>query len=260
MDIRQINQRGWDERVKEGDIWSLPVSTEELTRARAGEWRVLLTTSRPVPREWFGDLEGRDVLCLASAGGQQGPIFAAAGARVTVFDASPGQLRTDERVSEREGLGLRVEQGYMDDLSRFDDESFDLVFHPVSNLYCERVRPVWQEVARVLRPGGALLAGFMNPASYLFDPFEEDEGRVVLRFPLPYSDVSSLEPAELERVLEENHTVEFSHSLDDQLGGQLAAGLVLTDLYEDHDPARPVARFLKDMIATRAVKPRAPLQ
>ena len=125
----------------------------------------------------------------------------------------------------------------------------------MSNLYCEDVRPVWREVARVLRPGGALLAGFMNPASYLFDPFEEDEGRVVLRFPLPYSDVGSLEPEELERVIAENHTVEFSHSLDDLIGGQLAAGLVLTDLYEDLDPTRPVARYLKDMIATRAEKP-----
>jgi SAM-dependent methyltransferase len=255
MDIREVNQRGWDERVKEGDIWSLPVSTEQLARAREGDWSVLLTSTKPVPREWFGELAGKDLLCLASGGGQQAPIFAAAGARVTVFDASPGQLHTDRRVSEREGLGLRIEQGYMDDLSRFGDESFDLVFHPISNLYAERVLPVWQEVARVLRPGGALLAGFMSPASYLFDPFEEDEGRVVLRFKLPYSDVSSLEPHELERILSENHTVEFSHSLEEQLGGQLAAGLQLTALYEDKEPARPVAEYLPDMIATRAIKP-----
>ena len=255
MDIREVNQRGWDERVKEGDIWSLPVSTEQLARAREGDWSVLLTSTKPVPREWFGELEGRDVLCLASGGGQQAPIFAAAGARVTLFDASPGQLNTDRRVSEREGLGLRIEQGYMDDLSRFADESFDLVFHPISNLYAERVLPVWQEVARVLRPGGALLAGFMNPASFLFDPFEEDEGRVVLRFKLPYSDVDSLEPHELERALAQNHTLEFSHSLEEQLGGQLAAGLQLTALYEDKEPARPVAEYLPDMIATRAIKP-----
>ncbi len=215
---------------------------------------MLLTSSTSVPRDWFGELAGKRVLCLASAGGQQGPIFAAAGAQVTVFDASPGQLNTDRRISEREGLGIQVEEGFMDDLSRFEEESFDLVFHPVSNLYAEHIRPVWREVARVLQPGGALLAGFMNPASYLFDPFQEDEGRVVLRFKLPYSDVASLEPEELQRILAENHTVEFSHSLDDQIGGQLAAGLVLTAMYEDWEPKRPVAEYLPDMIATRAVK------
>lgn len=258
MNIKQINSDGWDARVNDGDIWSLPVTTEQIARAREGEWSVLLTSSTPVPRDWFGELAGKDVLALASAGGQQGPIFAAAGARVTVFDASPGQLNTDRRVSEREDLGLRIEQGYMDDLSRFADESYDLVFHPVSNLYAEDVRPVWREVHRVLRPGGALLAGFMNPASFLFDPFEEDEGRVVLRFKLPYTDVGSLEPKELERILAEHHTVEHSHSLDDQIGGQLAAGLMLTAMYEDKEPNRPVAEYLADMIATRAIKPLGP--
>ena len=34
------------------------------------------------------------------------------------------------------------------------DESFDVVFHPVSNVFAPRVRPVWQEAFRVLRPGG----------------------------------------------------------------------------------------------------------
>ena len=39
-----------------------------------------------MPADWFGDLAGAPVLCLASGGGQQGPLLAAAGARVTVFD------------------------------------------------------------------------------------------------------------------------------------------------------------------------------
>lgn len=259
MNIAKVNSAGWDERVKEGDRWSLPVSTGEIARARAGDWSVLLTSSRAVPLEWFGELDGLDVLCLASGGGQQGPIFAAAGARVTVFDASPGQLSVDRRVSDRENLDLRIEEGLMHDLSRFSSESFDLVFHPISNLYTEHIEPVWSEVARCLRPGGVLLAGFMNPASFLFDPFEEDQGRVTLRFKLPYSDIGSLEPAELARVLKENHTVEYSHSLDQQIGAQLKAGLVLTAMYEDRDYERPVAAYLADQLATRAVKLAQPL-
>lgn len=255
MNINEINREGWDERVREGDIWTLPVTREQIERARRGDWSVVLTNPTSVPREWFGELEGKRVLGLASGGGQQGPILAAAGASVTIFDASPAQLATDARVAEREGLDLVCVQGYMHDLSCFEDESFDLVFHPVSNCYAPDVRPVWREAYRVLRPGGALLAGFMNPACYIFDPLAEERGEVVVRFPLPYSDVGSLSPEELAQVRKEFHTVEYSHSLTDQIGGQLAAGFRLTGLYEDSERKRPVARYLPDMVATRAVKP-----
>jgi len=255
LDIHRLNTEGWDARVKEGDVWTLPVTTEQIARAREGDWSVLLTSPTPVPREWFGEVEGARILALASGGGQQAPILAAAGARVTLLDASPGQLATDRRVAEREGLDIRVEQGLMHDLSRFEDESFDLVFHPVSNCYAPEVRPVWREAFRVLRPGGGLLAGFMNPAAYVFDPIAEERGELVPRFSLPYSDARDLTPEELAQVREEFHTVEFSHTLGDQIGGQLEAGFHLVGLYEDHEPRRPVTRLMPDMIATRALKP-----
>ena len=56
-----------------------------------------------------------DVLCLASAGGQQAPIFAAAGAMVTSFDNSPVQLAKDELVADRDGLDIHLVQGDMAD-------------------------------------------------------------------------------------------------------------------------------------------------
>lgn len=255
MNINEINRAGWDERVAEEDVWTQPVSPEVIDRARAGDWSVLLTSTKSVPKEWFGDLEGQRVLALASGGGQQAPIFAAAGARVTVFDASPEQLVQDERVAKRESLELRIEQGYMHDLGRFDDQSFDLIFHPVSNCYAPEILPVWREAFRVLRPGGHLLAGFMAPASYIFDPLAEDRGEVLVRFPLPYSDAKSLPPDELESVRREYHTLEFSHSLEEQIGGQLQAGFYLAGMYEDREPKRPVAKYLPDMIATRSLRP-----
>ncbi len=104
-----------------------------------------------------------DILCLASGGGQQAPILAAAGANVTVFDNSPAQLRQDALVAQREGLPLRTVQGDMRDLSAFGDDSFDLIFHPVSNIFVPEVRPVWRECYRVVRPGGVLLMGTLNP-------------------------------------------------------------------------------------------------
>ena len=73
------------------------------------------------------------------------------------------------QVAEREGLAIRLELGDMRDLSRFGGETFDLVFHPVSNCFVDDVLPVWRECFRVLKRGGALLAGFVNPLLYIFD-------------------------------------------------------------------------------------------
>jgi 2-polyprenyl-3-methyl-5-hydroxy-6-metoxy-1,4-benzoquinol methylase len=133
------NSAAWDKWVEEGDRWTTPVSAAEIAAAREGEWAIYLTEEKPTPRDWFpADLRGVDVLCLASGGGQQGPILAAAGANVTVFDNSPAQLRQDELVARREGLSIRTVQGDMRDLSAFADGSFDLIFHPVSNIFARR--------------------------------------------------------------------------------------------------------------------------
>ena len=69
---------------------------EAIEEARQGRWEIVLTPTKPVPRDWL-EVEGRHVLCLASGGGQQAPILAAAGATVTVLDNSPKQLERDAK-------------------------------------------------------------------------------------------------------------------------------------------------------------------
>lgn len=242
MDSYEHNRRAWNDEVQKGNPWTRPVSAEDIARARAGEWSVLLTPTKPVPREWFGELRGKDVLGLASGGGQQCPTFAAAGARVTSFDASDGQLEQDRRVAERDGLKLRTVQGNMRDLSTFDDASFDLVFNPCSTVFVDDVVSVWREVARVLRPGGALLTGFINPWFYLFDPVALEKGELHVTNKLPVRLVC-------------DGMIEHSHSLDEQLGGQLRAGLMLTDLFEDEWSAwAGIFGVAPAFVATRAVK------
>jgi SAM-dependent methyltransferase len=253
MDVRAYNREMWNKQVEYGNPWTIPVSPEVIAAARQGEWSILLTENKAVPRGWFpADLKGRDVLCLASGGGQQGPVLAAAGARVTVFDNSPRQLAQDRLVAEREGLSLATVEGDMRDLSAFADGSFDLVFHPVSNAFVPEVRPVWREAYRVLRPGGALLAGFSNPAQYVFDSDPETPGVFVARFCLPF-DATQLPEAERQRLFGDDAPLEFSHSLEEQIGGQLQAGFLLADLYEDHS-SDPLGRYLPAYIATRAIK------
>lgn len=258
MDHLRHNRAVWNRLSREGSVWARPVDAETVARARAGEWQIILTPKLPVPREWLGEVRGRDLLCLASGGGQQVPVLAAAGARVVSFDLSEEQLDKDREVAAREGLALTCARGDMADLSRFPDESFDLVFHPASNVFVPDVRPVWRECHRVLRPGGELLAGFVNPAVFLFDADEtETAGDLVVRHALPYADVDGLPPGRLQAKLGRSEPLEWSHSLEAQIGGQVAAGFVLTGLYEDRwfDESWRLANLMPIAIATRARKP-----
>jgi hypothetical protein len=114
---------------------------------------------------------------------------------------------------------------------------------------------VWREAFRVLRRGGLLLAGFNNPSIYVFDLEDERQERLEVKYSLPYSDVESLNDEEREQVLASGRPFEFSHTLEDQLGGQLDAGFRLTSLYEDRHRGLRVADFMPTYLATRAVKP-----
>ncbi|CAL9386587.1 hypothetical protein SUDANB145_01181 [Streptomyces sp. enrichment culture] len=250
------NRLAWDREVEEGNERSRPVGPEVIAKARDGQWSIVLIGYEPVDPTWFPpDIAGRDVLCLASGGGQQGPVLAAAGARVTVFDNSPRQLAQDEMVAAREGLALRTVLGDARDLSPFPDASFDLVVHPVSNLFIPELSPVWRECHRVLRPGGTLLSGFLNPDVYLFDADSlQARGELVVRHSLPYSDLTHLEPAERERLWGLDAPVEYSHTLTEQIGGQIAAGFAITGFAEAPHHSDATAGWLSGYFATKAVK------
>jgi len=258
MNVQEYNSAAWDHEVEGGEnIWTRAVGPEVIAEARKGNWSVVLTPVKPVPPEWLGDIAGKDILGLASGGGQQMPIFAAAGARVTCLDNSAAQLAQDRFVAEREGLEIRLEKGDAAELSRFADESFDLVFHPCSNMFTPDVMPIWRECFRVLRPGGVLLAGFANPVIYLFDRYSEEKlGELKVRHKIPYSDAGSLEESELQEMLDQKEPLEYSHTLTDQIAGQIEAGFQLTGFFEDYwsGNTRPLNAFIPPFIATRSLK------
>ena len=258
LDPVAYNRAAWDREVDRGNEWTQPVGPDVIARARAGHWSVVLIGYQPVPRDWFpDDMAGAALLCLASGGGQQGPVLAAAGADVTVFDNSPRQLGRDEEVAARDGLAIRTVLGDMRDLSAFADASFDVIVNPASNLFCPDVLPVWRECFRVLRPGGMLLAGFMNPDVYIFDIEALDgRGELVVRHRIPFTS-ADLPDAERQRCYGDG-PIEYSHTLTEQIGGQLAAGFTLTHLVEAPHHADATARYMPGYFATRAVKPLSP--
>lgn len=249
----QINSITWDSWAENGCDWSIPVTHEEYAAAQAGQWGVYLTPTIHVPHDWFGNLQGKQLLGLASGGGQQIPIFSALGADCTVFDYSHRQLEAERLVARREGYTVNIIKGDMTKPLPFDSESFDIIFHPVSNCYVEDVYHVWNECFRVLKPGGILLAGMDNGLNFLFD----DDGTLPLQAvnKLPFNPLRASKE-EYERMAENGEGIQFSHTLEEQIGGQLKAGFMLTDLYEDRDrEGNGILReYAPQYIATRAVK------
>jgi SAM-dependent methyltransferase len=258
MDVREFNRKAWDYQVEHGNPWTIPVDSDTIADARRGKWQLFLSPTRPVPPDWLGSVAGLDVLCLASGGGQQAPVLAAAGARVTVLDNSPRQLSRDCEVAAREGLRLTTVEGDMADLRMFADGSFDRVFNPVSNVFAPDVRPIWREAHRVLRRGGVMIAAFANPVLYMIDEeMWERDGKLEIRYALPVSDADRFSDAEIKRYAAEGIPLEFSHTLEEQIGGQCEAGFAVTGMYEDSDRPehrRPLTPFTPVYIVTRAVK------
>ncbi len=226
MNYTEQNSKTIDRWVENGWEWGIPITREQFAAAKNGDWQMVLTPTKPVPKDWYPDLSGKKVLGLASGGGQQMPIFAALGADCTVLDYSEKQIDNELTVAAREGYAINAVRADMTKPLPFTDESFDLIFHPVSNCYIEHVRPVWNECYRILKKGGILMAGLDNGFNYLFD---EDEKEV--KYYLPFNPLK--DPALMESLEKSDSGVQFSHTLEEQIRGQLKAGFTLRDLYED---------------------------
>ena len=248
MNYQDINAQTIDRWIEEGWEWGIPIDHKAYAAAQKGQWDVVLTPKKPVPHAWFGDLRGKRVLGLASGGGQQMPIFAALGAVCTVLDYSERQLQSERLVAEREGYDIRIVRADMTKPLPFADGEFDLIFHPVSNCYVKEVAPIFRECHRVLRPGGVLLCGLGNEVNYLVD---EDECAIVHTMPF-----DPLTNQTHRKLLEDTDCgMQFSHSVEEQIGSQLAAGFVLTHLYGDtNGEGRLEELNVETYLATRAVK------
>lgn len=249
MNYTDINAQTIDRWVDDGWEWGIPCTHEEFERAKSGDVRVLLTPTRFVPSEWFGPLSGKKLLGLASGGGQQMPLFAAAGAVCTVLDYSERQLESERLVSEREGYDIDIIRADMTRPLPFPDETFDIIFHPVSNCYVKEVKPIFRECFRILKRGGVLLCGLDNGIGYIFD---DDETMLINT--LPFDPLSN--PEQMAQLDASDGGVQFSHTAEEQLGGQLEAGLVLTHIREDTNGyGRLHEHNVPTFFITRAVKP-----
>jgi SAM-dependent methyltransferase len=248
FDYVEENTKTIDHWIEAGWEWGIPISSDTFLKAKQGEWEVVLTPTKAMPKSWFPpSIKGLKLLGLASGGGQQMPIFAALGAEVTVLDYSLKQLESERLVAAREGYHIEIVRADMTKRLPFDDNTFDIIFHPVSNSYVEQVKPIFKECYRILKPGGIFIGGYDNGINYISD----DEHTITNRFPFN----PLVNPDQMKALLDSDNGVQFSHTLAEQIGGQLEAGFILTHLYEDinseghlHDLNVPC------FFATRAIK------
>lgn len=249
MKYQDKNAQTIDRWIEEGWEWGIPISREEYLAAKNGKWRVLLTPTKPVPREWFGELKDKKLLGLASGGGQQIPIFSALGAKCTVLDYSPSQLESERTVALREGYEVEIIRADMTEPLPFKDGQFDIIFHPVSNCYVEEVEPIFKECYRVLKKGGIFLAGLDNGLNYVF----EDDDESTVKNSLPFNPLKN--PEYMRQLEEADCGVQFSHTIEEQIGGQLKAGFILTDIYEDYNGEGLLSeKRIPTFIATKSIK------
>ncbi len=244
---QDINSKTIDRWCDEGWTWGVPISHEQFVEAKRGRWRVFLTPTKPVPAEWFPHLRGKKVLGLASGGGQQMPIFAAAGAICTVLDYSDRQLDTERNVAERDGYDIRIVKADMTEPLPFDSGEFDLVFNPVSLVYVRKIEPIFVEVARVLKKGGTFLCGLDNGVNFVTN----DD--ITIENTFPFDPLENRE--QFDALAREDCGVQFSHDLGESIGGQLRAGFELLDIYDDiNDEGRLAELKIPAFYATRAIK------
>lgn len=227
QEYTQINTETIDRWIEDGWEWGIPISHEQYLEALDGKWSMLLTPTKPVPKEWFPSLACKKVLGLAAGGGQQMPVFAALGAECTVLDYSEKQIQSELEFAKREEYYIHTVRADMTKRFPFDEETFDLIFHPVSNCYVEDVMHVWRECYRVLKKGGRLMAGLDNGFNFLF----EEENELLVKNCLPFNPLK--DEKLMESLQKEDAGIQFSHTLEEQIRGQLKAGFKLLDLYED---------------------------
>jgi SAM-dependent methyltransferase len=226
-EVAKYNKERWEELAQAGVTYSRPfLELDEQAARQAVD-----------PYGIMGDVQGRDVLCLAGGGGQQSVAFALLGANVTVFDLSETMLQRDRETAAHYNRPLNIVQGDMRDLARLAADSFDLVWHAWSLSFVPDARQVFAQVARVLRPGGLYRLECANPfVAGSVDGSWNGEG-YVLKQPYVDGELAIDDPdwtfADEAGV---HHRVqgprEFRHTLSTLLNGLVEQGFVLLGAWE----------------------------
>lgn len=219
MNYRDTNQQAWNHLADSGSLFARVATDEECRRPL----QVL------DGRGWLPEsVAGLNVLCLASGGGWQSILYAAAGANVTVVDLSESMLKLDSREARRRRFQVQTVHTSMDDLSMFADECFDIVHQPVSTCYVPDLKPVYAGIARILRNHGLYISQHKQPVSLQISQRNERHQFVIgVEY---YHEGPLLQQQDTS--YRESGATEYLHRLDQIVGDLCMAGFVIEDLRE----------------------------
>lgn len=255
MKYTKANSKAWDWEAEHGSGWARIVDEEQIRKARNGHPEISVTVNKAVPETWLLPLKGKHVLSLGGGGGQQTPTLAAFGCDTESADISRVMIERDNEALRRYNLEAKTHIMDMNDLSAFPESSFDAVISPVSMNFIEDISKVFGEVYRILRPNGTFIFGIANPAIYMFDDEKLAQGKMKVKYTLPFADPVSLSRKELKKRLKRNDTIEYSHTLESIIGGLTAKGFVINGFYSDGSDFEPIDSFLHDCyLAFRAIR------
>lgn len=227
--------------------WMVPISHNDFLNAKNGKELLTVTPNKKVPFKWYSNCKGKKVLGIAAGGGQQMPIFAALGADCTLLDISYPQLSADEEVSKRENYKIHLIKGDMAETLPFSDDSFDIVINPVSNHYIDDIDSLFKEIYRVLKPNGVFIAGMENEIYWTTNPHTHR-----MQYSLP---INPLKDKKLAKQLQKKEfAFQFSHTTSEQLNGQLKAGFIIKDVYEDTEDGFFSDHNIPTFLATLSIK------
>lgn len=218
MTEHEHNRRAWDAMVRQKQRFARPAHDRDFN----------ISMKELDPCGWLGEVNGKKILCLAAGGGRQGPIYAAAGADVTVVDISSAQLELDREVAAERKLDLQTIHTSMDDLSMFAHAEFDMVVQPVSTCYVPDIRRTYLEVARVTKPSGLYVSQHKQPVSMQSGTEASSTGYSIME---PYYREGPLQPV-VGSLHREEGTLEYLHRWDQLIGCMCRAGFVIEDLTE----------------------------
>ena len=233
-EVAVANQRLWEDEVKKGCGYTIPwldLDISVLRQYADGKREFLPEPLTCVyPPSVLADVEDKDVLCLASGGGQQSAVFGLLGARVVVVDLAEGQLEGDGTAAAHYGYEVTAIHADMRDLSCIDDDAFDIVYQADSMSYVPDVREVYGEVARILRTGGIYRVVHSQPAIHSV-AWDDNAYRITK----PYADRVNRR---------DDGGIEFRHYMADILNGLIDLGfsiqrVVEAPYYRRLDPSVP---------------------
>ncbi|MFY9554800.1 MAG: class I SAM-dependent methyltransferase [Blastocatellia bacterium] len=198
---------------------------------------------RPAVEKLIGNISGARVLDVGCGSGTYSVWFAKSGAQVTGLDLSPTMISLARNRASASSVQAEFQVADIRESLPFREREFDLVFTATALHYVENLNVALKEIARVISPGGCLVASVLHPMSTARFPLADSDA---IEGPDPWegwyfgSPARSIETPWLKfgEISNEGRRIFcHHHTVSDYFNALGTNGLTITDLLEPAPPA-----------------------